>query len=127
MTYVLITKIEKFTDKKDDAQNTANLWYQSLVNKLQDFNAFKLEFLKYFSNNNSINCLANTFITIKQGDTKAAIQADYFTVPQILNQFIYGLHSSILQHICSLHLTDFQAAVTNVRDFKAIELKTNHA
>ncbi|KAG9287168.1 hypothetical protein G9A89_003016 [Geosiphon pyriformis] len=54
------------------------------------------------------------------------IQADYFTVPQILNQFIHGLYSSILQHVCPLHLTDFQAVVTNVRDFEAAELKTNY-
>ncbi|KAG9297759.1 hypothetical protein G9A89_011274 [Geosiphon pyriformis] len=55
-------------------------------------------------NNNSINRLANTFTTIKQEENEAvitylecfhrnlhqiqAIQADYFTVPQILNQFI---------------------------------------
>ncbi|KAG9284753.1 hypothetical protein G9A89_001123 [Geosiphon pyriformis] len=72
------------TNKWDN--NTANSWYQSLVNKFQDFNAFKL-----------------------------AIQADYFTVPQILNQFIRGL------------CTDLQAAVINARDFEAAELKANHA
>ncbi|KAG9307661.1 hypothetical protein G9A89_023226 [Geosiphon pyriformis] len=42
-----------------------------LANKPQDFNVFKIEFLRYFSNNNSINCLANTFTTIKQGNTEA--------------------------------------------------------
>ncbi|KAG9285021.1 hypothetical protein G9A89_009831 [Geosiphon pyriformis] len=55
----------------------------------------------------------NTFTTIKQGETEAvtiylghfhrnlpqiqAIQADYFTAPQILNQFICRLCSSLLQ------------------------------
>ncbi|KAG9296153.1 hypothetical protein G9A89_014745 [Geosiphon pyriformis] len=100
MAYAPIAKLDKFTGKKDDAQvwlnnvkkaitangwndtramqaisyflkNTVNSWYQSLVDKPQDFNTFKLEFLKYFSNNNSINRLANTFTTIKQGKTKA--------------------------------------------------------
>ncbi|KAG9306820.1 hypothetical protein G9A89_005721 [Geosiphon pyriformis] len=56
-----------------------------------------------------------------------AIQADYFTVPQILNQFIRGLHSSIFQYIHFMHPADLQAAVTNARDFKAAELEANHA
>ncbi|KAG9297542.1 hypothetical protein G9A89_001483 [Geosiphon pyriformis] len=51
-------------------KDTTNSWYQSLVNKPQDFNAFKVEFLRYFSNNNSINCLVNTFTTMKQGETE---------------------------------------------------------
>ncbi|KAG9298661.1 hypothetical protein G9A89_012729 [Geosiphon pyriformis] len=54
------------------------------------------------------------------------IQANYFTVPQILNQFIQGLHSSIFQHVCPLHPADFQAAVTYTRDFEAVELEANH-
>ncbi|KAG9293955.1 hypothetical protein G9A89_019293 [Geosiphon pyriformis] len=123
-------------------QNTTNSWYQSLVNKLQDFNAFKIEFLRYFSNNNSINRLANTFTTIKQGENEAVttylgyfhrnlcqiqvIDANYFTVVQILNQFIHGLHSSILQHICPMHSIDLQAAITNAQNFEAAELKANH-
>ncbi|KAG9293072.1 hypothetical protein G9A89_016434 [Geosiphon pyriformis] len=124
-------------------QDTANSWYQSLVNKLQDFNTFKLAFLQYFSNNNSINQLANTFTTIKQGENEAVttylghfyrnlhqiqtIQADYFTAPQILNQFIRGLCSSILQHVCSMHPADLQVVITNARDFEAVKLETNHA
>ncbi|KAG9284056.1 hypothetical protein G9A89_022830 [Geosiphon pyriformis] len=114
-----------------------------LANKLQDFNAFKHAFLQYFSNNNSINQLANTFTTIKQGETEAVttylgcfhknlhqiqvIDTNYFIVAQILNQFIYGLHSSILQYIRPMHLINLQAAITNTRDFKAIELEANHA
>ncbi|KAG9289665.1 hypothetical protein G9A89_014400 [Geosiphon pyriformis] len=122
IAYVPIAKLDNFTGKEDDAQaitangwndaramqailyflkDTANSWYQSLVNKPQDFNAFKAEFLRYFSNNNSINCLVNTFTTMKQGETEAvttylgcfhrnlcqiqAIDANYFTAPQILN------------------------------------------
>ncbi|KAG9307308.1 hypothetical protein G9A89_017136 [Geosiphon pyriformis] len=149
MVYTLIAKLEKFTSEDDDVQvwlnnmekaivangwndtkamqaipyflqDTTNSWYQSLVNKPQNFAAFKLVFLQYFSNNNSINQLANTFITIKQRENEAA---DYFTVPQILNQFIRGLHSSILQCICPIHPADLQAAVTNARDFELAELE----
>ncbi|KAG9290278.1 hypothetical protein G9A89_022254 [Geosiphon pyriformis] len=76
-------------------KDTADSWYQSLINKPQDFNAFKVEFLRYFSNNNSINCLVNAFTTMKQEETEAvttylgrfhqnlhqiqAINANYFT------------------------------------------------
>ncbi|KAG9302809.1 hypothetical protein G9A89_009586 [Geosiphon pyriformis] len=124
-------------------KDTANSWYQSLINKPQDFNAFKAKFLRYFSNNNSINCLVNAFTTIKQGETEAvttylecfhqnicqiqAIDANYFTAPQILNQFIRGLCSSILQHVCSLHPGTLQDTVTCTRDFESAESEANHA
>ncbi|KAG9304360.1 hypothetical protein G9A89_019922 [Geosiphon pyriformis] len=133
MAYASIAKLDKFTGKEDDTQDTANAWYQSLAIKPQNFNEFKTEFLRYFSNNNSINKLANTFTTIKQEKTEAVtiylgwfyknlcqiqvIQADYFTAPQILNQFICRLYSSILQH----------NTVTNAQDFEAAELEANHA
>ncbi|KAG9301769.1 hypothetical protein G9A89_003316 [Geosiphon pyriformis] len=39
----------------------------------------------------------------------------------------YNLHSSILQHVCPIHSADFQAVVTNARDFKAAELEANYA
>ncbi|KAG9299100.1 hypothetical protein G9A89_020413 [Geosiphon pyriformis] len=124
-------------------QDITNLWYQSLVAKFQTFQKFKVAFLGYFSNNNNINCLVNIFTTIKQRENEVvttylgcfhrnlhqiqAIQADYFTVSQIVNQFIRGLYSSILQQVCPMHLADLQAAVTNARDFEAAELKANHA
>ncbi|KAG9299434.1 hypothetical protein G9A89_009386 [Geosiphon pyriformis] len=146
MAYTPIAKLDNFMGEEDDAQiwlndndaramqailyflkNTTNLWYQSLINKPQDFNAFKAEFLRYFSNNNSINCLVNAFTTIKQGETEAvttylgcfhqnlrqiqAIDTNYFTIPQILNQFICGL--------CN--------AVTCARDFESTESEANHA
>ncbi|KAG9302366.1 hypothetical protein G9A89_011416, partial [Geosiphon pyriformis] len=136
IVYAPIAKLEKFTD-------TVDSWYQSLATKPQTFDTFKQEFLKYFSNNNSINCLVNTFTTIKQGNTEAittylgqfhrclrqiqAINADYFTVAQILNQFIKDLYSSILQRICPLHPADLQTAITNAKNFEAAELEANHA
>ncbi|KAG9292519.1 hypothetical protein G9A89_002154 [Geosiphon pyriformis] len=109
----------------------------------QYFNAFKIEFLRYYSNNNSINWLENTFTIIKQEETKAvttylehfhrnlhqiqAIDTNYFTAAQILNQFIRGLHNSILQCVCPMHPADLQAAVTNARNFEAAKLEANHA
>ncbi|KAG9301105.1 hypothetical protein G9A89_012488 [Geosiphon pyriformis] len=123
-------------------KETANSWYQSLAARSQTFQQFKTAFLEYFSNNNSINCLANTFTTIKQNNTEAvttylecfhkvlcqiqAINAVYFTEPQILNQFICGLHSSILQHVRPLHPANLQATITHARDFELAELKANH-
>ncbi|KAG9284453.1 hypothetical protein G9A89_014057 [Geosiphon pyriformis] len=172
MAYAPIAKLKKFIEEENNAQvwlnniekaimvnkwnnaramqaipyflqNTANLWYQSLVNKPQDFNAFKIKFLRYFSNNNSINRLANIFTTIKQEETEAVttylrhfyrnlhqiqvINANYFTVAQILNQFIYELCSSILQCVHPMHSVDLQAAITNARDFKAAKLEANYA
>ncbi|KAG9286851.1 hypothetical protein G9A89_012401 [Geosiphon pyriformis] len=114
MAYTPITKLDNFTGEEDDAQVWLNN-YQSLINKPQDFNAFKVEFLKYFSNNNSINCLINTFTTMKQGESEA-----------ILNQFICGLHSSILQHICPLHPGTLQDAVTYAKDFESTKSEANH-
>ncbi|KAG9286042.1 hypothetical protein G9A89_022719 [Geosiphon pyriformis] len=144
IAYIPIAKLDNFTSKENDTQ----IWLNdiekaiSLATKLQTFNEFKTEFLKYFSNNNSINHLINTFTTIKQGDTEAvttylghfhrnlcqiqAIQADYFTAPQILNQFIRGLCSSIFQQVRSMHLVDLPTTITHARDFKAAELKANH-
>ncbi|KAG9296555.1 hypothetical protein G9A89_015147 [Geosiphon pyriformis] len=143
IAYAPIVKLNKFNGEEDDAQDTADAWYQSLTVKPQNFNGFKTEFLQYFSNNNSINKLANTFTTIRQGDTETvttylecfhrnlcqiqAIQANYFTAPQILNQFIRRLCSSILQRICPMHSVDLSTTVTYARDFEAAELKANHA
>ncbi|KAG9303542.1 hypothetical protein G9A89_018438 [Geosiphon pyriformis] len=135
MAYALITKLDNFTGEEDDTQ--------SLINKPQDFNAFKVEFLRYFSNNNSINHLVNTFTTMKQGETEAvttylecfhrnlcqiqAINTNYFTAPQILNQFIHGLCSSILQHVHPLHPGTLQDTVICARDFESTESEANHA
>ncbi|KAG9302714.1 hypothetical protein G9A89_005188 [Geosiphon pyriformis] len=126
MAFAPIAKLEKFTaitaNNWNDTRtiqvilyflkNTANLWYHSLAQKPQNFNAFKTKFLRYFSDNNSINYLASTFTTLKQGDIEA---------------FIRDLCSSILQQVHSMHLVDLSTAVTYTRDFEAAELKANHA
>ncbi|KAG9295613.1 hypothetical protein G9A89_001299 [Geosiphon pyriformis] len=136
MAYASIAKLDKFNGEENNTQ-------VCLAIKFQNFNGFKTEFLWYFSNNNSINKLANIFTTIRQGDTKAvttylgcfhrnlcqiqAIQANYFTVPQILNQFIKRLCSSILQQVHSMHLVNLLTVVTYARDFEAAKLEANHA
>ncbi|KAG9287869.1 hypothetical protein G9A89_017464 [Geosiphon pyriformis] len=144
IVYVPIAKLEKFTREEDDTQIWLNDIEKAITaNRWNDTREFKIDFLKYFSNNNSINCLVNIFSTIKQEENKAvttylgcfhrnlhqiqAIQADYFTAPQILNQFIRKLYSSILQRVCPMHPADFQVTVTNTRDFKLAELEANHA
>ncbi|KAG9288421.1 hypothetical protein G9A89_015627 [Geosiphon pyriformis] len=151
MAYVSIAKLKKFISEENDAQAwlndvakaiTANNWNDDKA--LQAIPYFLQDTIDlYFSNNNSINHLVNTFTTIKQGDTEAvitylgrfhrclcqiqAINTDYFTVAQILNQFIKGLCSSILQCVHPLHPADLQAAIINTRDFEAAKLEANHA
>ncbi|KAG9295001.1 hypothetical protein G9A89_017795 [Geosiphon pyriformis] len=148
MAYASIAKIKKFTGKEDNTQVWLNNVEKAIAaNGWNDDRAFQA--ISYFlqnttnSNNNSINHLANTFTTIKQGKTEAvatylrcfhknlcqiqAIQADYFTVPQILNQFIHGLCSSFLQCVCPMHSQTLQNTVTNARDFELAELEANHA
>ncbi|KAG9302511.1 hypothetical protein G9A89_007215 [Geosiphon pyriformis] len=55
MAYAPITKLNNFTGKENNVQDTIDAWYQSLAIKPQTFNDFKMEFVRYFSNNNSIN------------------------------------------------------------------------
>ncbi|KAG9301713.1 hypothetical protein G9A89_016784, partial [Geosiphon pyriformis] len=94
----------------------AHSWYYSLAQKPQNFNVFKLEFLRYFSDNNSINRLASTFTTIKQEDTKA--------VTTYLGYFHRNL--SILQRVCLMHPVDLPTAMTHAKDFETTKLKANH-
>ncbi|KAG9289693.1 hypothetical protein G9A89_014428 [Geosiphon pyriformis] len=108
LSSVIIINPPPFTGKEDNIQIwlnnikkaiMANGWNDSLAQKPQTFDAFKIEFLRYFSNNNSINHLANIFTTIKQGENEAvttylghfhrnlcqiqAIQTDYFTAAEL--------------------------------------------
>ncbi|KAG9288785.1 hypothetical protein G9A89_023082 [Geosiphon pyriformis] len=80
----------------------------------------KLE--KFTSEENNVQVWLNN---MKKAIT--AIQADYFTTSQILNQFIRGLCSSIFQYICPMHPVDLQATITSARDFEAAKLKANYA
>ncbi|KAG9287824.1 hypothetical protein G9A89_017419 [Geosiphon pyriformis] len=130
MAYAPITKLDNFTGKKDDAQIWLNNVEKAITaNRWNDAQAI-------------INRLVNVFTTIKQGETEAvttylgrfhqnlcqiqAIDVNYFTAPQILNQFIYGLRSSILQYVWSLHPGTLQDTVTRARDFEFTESEANH-
>ncbi|KAG9285524.1 hypothetical protein G9A89_006512 [Geosiphon pyriformis] len=149
MVYAPITKLDNFTGEKNDTQIWLNNIEKAITaNGWNDARA--MQAIPYFlkniidsCNNNSINRLINTFTTMKQRETETvttnlghfhrnlhqiqAIDTNYFTVPQILNQFIHGLHSSILQHVCLLHPGTLQDAVTCARDFESAELEANHA
>ncbi|KAG9305817.1 hypothetical protein G9A89_001106 [Geosiphon pyriformis] len=138
MAYALIAKLDNFTGKKDNAQIwlnniekaiVANGWnngraLQSLTAKPQTFNKFKTEFLRYFSNNNSINHLTNTFTTIKQGNTEA--------VTTYLGHFHRNLHQiqaiqpDYFTRVHPMHLVDLPTAIIHVRDFEAAKLEANH-
>ncbi|KAG9295661.1 hypothetical protein G9A89_002979 [Geosiphon pyriformis] len=138
MAYAPIAKLDNFTGEEDDAQ----IWLNN-VEKAIAANGWNDARAIYFSNNNNINHLVNVFTTIKQGETEAvttylecfhrnlcqiqAIDTNYFTAPQILNQFIHGLHNSILQHVRPLHPGILQDAVTHARDFESAESEANHA
>ncbi|KAG9295509.1 hypothetical protein G9A89_013538 [Geosiphon pyriformis] len=58
-------------------------------------------------------------------DVEKAIAANGWN--DILNQFICGLCSSILQHVRLLHPGTLQDAVTCARDFESAESEANHA
>ncbi|KAG9305089.1 hypothetical protein G9A89_007729 [Geosiphon pyriformis] len=58
--------------------------------------------------------------------TANAIERDYYTMAQVLNQFIKELWSSILRSIKSCHLTSLQDAITLTCDFESAEQKANH-
>ncbi|KAG9296381.1 hypothetical protein G9A89_014973 [Geosiphon pyriformis] len=124
IAYTPIAKLKKFTGKKNNAQVWLNDVGKAIAaNGWNDAKA--IQAISYFFQNTAK--LANTFTTIKQEENKAvttylgcfhrnlhhiqAIDPNYFTVAQILNQFIRGLCTT----------------VTNARDFEAAELEANHA
>ncbi|KAG9305482.1 hypothetical protein G9A89_006452 [Geosiphon pyriformis] len=112
MAYAPITKIEKFTGKEDDIQVWLNDVEKAITaNGWNNARAFQA--IPYF--------LQDTADLWYQ-----SLAADYFTVPQILNQFIHGLYSSLLQYICPMHPQTFQNAVTNMKDFELAKLEANH-
>ncbi|KAG9302334.1 hypothetical protein G9A89_008826 [Geosiphon pyriformis] len=145
IAYAPITKLNNFTGKEDDTQVWLNDVEKAItVNRWNDARA--MQAIPYFFKDTAdsyINCLVNTFTTMKQEETEAvttylgrfhrnlgqiqAIDDDYFTAPQIFNQFICGLCSSILQHVCPLHPDTLQDTVTCARDFESAESEANHA
>ncbi|KAG9293910.1 hypothetical protein G9A89_019248 [Geosiphon pyriformis] len=110
-------------------KGTADLWYQSLETKPTSFTEFKNAFLELFSNPNTIIQLQNEFNTIKQNtsETIEVIKQGYYTDPQILNQFIRGLKSSILGRVCPAHPNSLPEAITLVRALESTEKEANHS
>ncbi|KAG9295141.1 hypothetical protein G9A89_006122 [Geosiphon pyriformis] len=144
MAYAPIAKLNNFISEEDNAQVWLNDVEKAIAANRWN-NAQAMQTISYFLKdtiNSYINCLVNTFTTMKQRETEAVttylghfhrnlcqiqtIDANYFTAPQILNQFIRGLHSSILQHVCLLHPGTLQDAVTCAKDFESTKLEANH-
>ncbi|KAG9284583.1 hypothetical protein G9A89_004625 [Geosiphon pyriformis] len=135
MAYQNIAKLEKFSGEEDNAYSwitdtekaiTANSWNDDHT----------IQALPFFLTGTANSCI------IKQKDHKAvttylgqfnqilhqilAIERNYYTAVQVLNQFIKELWSSILRSIRPRHPTSLQDAVILARDFKSAEQKANH-
>ncbi|KAG9304499.1 hypothetical protein G9A89_020063 [Geosiphon pyriformis] len=54
------------------------------------------------------------------------IKRDYYTMVQVLNQFIKGLWNSILRSVRLRHLTSLQDAITLAHNFESAEQEANH-
>ncbi|KAG9286529.1 hypothetical protein G9A89_014695 [Geosiphon pyriformis] len=62
----------------------------------------------------------------KKAITANAIERDYYTTAQVLNQFIKKLQSSILRSIRSCHPTSLQDILTLTHNFESAEQEVNH-
>ncbi|KAG9290836.1 hypothetical protein G9A89_010985 [Geosiphon pyriformis] len=98
---------------------------------------------EYFSDPNAVIQLQNEFNTIKQntGETVTqyfarfnrirrqieAIEQGYYTDPQVLNQFIRGLKSSILGRVRPAHPYSLPEAITLARALESAEKEANHS
>ncbi|KAG9292803.1 hypothetical protein G9A89_006364 [Geosiphon pyriformis] len=124
-------------------KGTADSWYQSLETKPMSFAEFKNALLEYFSDPNAVIQLQNEFNTIKQNTSETvtqylarfnrirrqieAIEQGYYTDPQVLNQFIRELKSSILGRVCPAHPNSLPEAVTLARALESAEKEANHS
>ncbi|KAG9290294.1 hypothetical protein G9A89_022270 [Geosiphon pyriformis] len=88
------------------------------------FAEFKNALLEYFSDPNAVIQLQNEFNTIKQN---TVIEQEYYTDPQVLNQFIRGLKSSILGRVCPAHPNSLSEAVMLVRALESAEKEANYS
>ncbi|KAG9304648.1 hypothetical protein G9A89_020212 [Geosiphon pyriformis] len=107
------------------------------------FTEFKNALLEYFNDPNIIIQLQNEFNTIKQstGETVTQylarfnqihcqiemIEQGYYTNPQVLNQFIRGLKSSILGRVHSAHPNSLSEAITLTKALESAEKEANHS
>ncbi|KAG9287440.1 hypothetical protein G9A89_023812 [Geosiphon pyriformis] len=112
------------------------------ITRLTDFSGEEEE-TDYFSDPNAIIQLQNEFNTIKQNTGKTvtqylarfnrihrqieAIEQRYYTDPQVLNQFIRGLKSSILGRVRPVHPNSLPEAVMLARALESAEKEANHS
>ncbi|KAG9296070.1 hypothetical protein G9A89_011922 [Geosiphon pyriformis] len=112
------------------------------IARLTDFSGEEEE-TDYFSDPNAVIQLQNEFNTIKQntGETVTqylaqfnrircqieVIEQGYYTDPQVLNQFIRGLKSSILGRVCPAHPNSLPEAVMLTRALESAEKEANHS
>ncbi|KAG9299052.1 hypothetical protein G9A89_020365 [Geosiphon pyriformis] len=153
MAYQDITKLEKFSGEEDNAYSwiadakkaittngwndnctiqallffltrTADSWYQSLAEKPTSFTKFKLAFLQYFCDPNTLIQLQNQFSIIKQKDHEAV--TTYFRrFNQILHQ-ILAIKRDYYTTAQTCYLTSLQDAVALARNFESAEQEANH-
>ncbi|KAG9297032.1 hypothetical protein G9A89_008618 [Geosiphon pyriformis] len=93
------------------------------------FAQFKNTLLEYFSDPNAVIQLQNEFNTIKQGTGKTieAIEQGYYMDPQVLNQFIRGLKSSILGRVHSVHPNSLPEAITLTKALESAKKEANYS
>ncbi|KAG9289052.1 hypothetical protein G9A89_015601 [Geosiphon pyriformis] len=93
------------------------------------FAEFKNALLEYFSDPNTVIQLQNEFNTIKQGTGKTieAIEQGYYINPQVLNQFIRGLKSSILGRVHPAHPDLLSEAVMLAKALELAEKEANYS
>ncbi|KAG9300880.1 hypothetical protein G9A89_015336 [Geosiphon pyriformis] len=132
--------IARLTDFSGEEEETD---MYTLETKPTSFAEFKNALLEYFSDPNTIIQLQNKFNTIKQntGETVTqylarfnqichqikAIEQEYYTNPQVLNQFIRRLKSSILGRVHPVHPNSLPEAITLARALKLAEKEANHS
>ncbi|KAG9302626.1 hypothetical protein G9A89_007330 [Geosiphon pyriformis] len=112
-------------------KGTADSWYQSLETKPTSFAKFKDALLEYFSNPNA----QDTGETVTQYLARfnqiccqiEAIEQRYYTDPQVLNQFIRELKSSILGKVRPVHPNFLPEAVMLARALESAEKEINHS
>ncbi|KAG9287999.1 hypothetical protein G9A89_017594 [Geosiphon pyriformis] len=111
-------------------KGTADSWYQSLETKPTSFAEFKNALLEYFSDPNAQNTSETVTQYLAQFNRIRrqieVIEQGYYTDPQVLNQFIRGLKSSILGRVRPAHPNSLPEAVTLAKALESAEKEANH-
>ncbi|KAG9289017.1 hypothetical protein G9A89_015566 [Geosiphon pyriformis] len=127
MTTPYIARLTDFSEKEEETD--MHTWLREFKNAL----------LEYFSDPNAVIQLQNEFNTIKQntGETVTqylarfnqirSIEQGYYTNPQVLNQFIRGLKSSILGRVRPAHPNSLPEAITLTRALESAKKEANHS